>query len=66
MHKTNLKWWKQQQNTQNSVQTNILIFLRAILIGPAMLQGHKSKTKCNSFNLLIKQLLEINSDSVTW
>ena len=56
----------------NLSRKNILIFLVVIPIGPAMLQDHKtkkrkqkSKTTHTSFNLFIKQLHKINSNSVT-
>ena len=54
------------------MQTNILIFLGAILAGPAMLQivskkivRKKTSPKHESFDQFIKQLHKINSDSVT-
>ena len=56
----------------NLSRKNILIFLAVIPIDPAMLQDHKtkkrkqkSKTTHTSFNLFIKQLHKINSNSVT-
>ena len=70
--KTNLKQSKQENNTYNSVQANILIFFRKnsylVLQCYRIIKqknvSKKNKTTNNSFTLFIKQLQKISSNGV--